>query len=394
MPLDPLCIRVMQLSAIPGFGLKSFHTLLDRLDDADDLLSLTVEQLASLELSSKLKQTLARAIESEFADADSILERSQRWLDASPRRHLICLQSECYPRKLAEVYQPPALLYCEGDLGLFDQPSVAMVGSRKSSLQALRYAQRFAKQLSDEGFCVVSGLALGVDAASHQGALQGDGKTIAVLGTGLDQIYPKQHEALAQQIIEEGGLLVSEMKLGTAARPSNFPRRNRLVSGLSDGVLVVEAGLQSGSLITARFAAEQGREVFAIPGPIDSPGTKGCHALIKEGAALVDSLEDLLEPLRFPVGRLQRFDGKLATQEATSQAPSASSNPSSQAELALPVLTEQEQQLYEQLSYEALSFDELQSLTQLTPSVMTQTLLSLEIKQCAAMVPGGYQRLK
>lgn len=190
------------------------------------------------------------------------------------------------------------LLFIAGDPSLLERPQLAMVGSRRASRNGLDNAHAFSRSLAGAGFVITSGLALGIDGAAHQGALDVDGKTVAVLGTGLERLYPQRHIGLARQIVEAGGALVSELPLDCPPQASNFPRRNRIISGLSLGVLVVEASPSSGSLITARLAAEQGREVYAIPGSIHHPGARGCHQLIRQGAALVESVEDVLEALR------------------------------------------------------------------------------------------------
>src|SRR6185436_376554 len=194
------------------------------------------------------------------------------------------------------IPDPPPLLYCRGRTELLERPALALVGSRNASAQGASNAERFARSFSNAGLPIVSGLAQGIDAAAHRGGLSGPGSTIAVLGTGVDLIYPQANAALAAEIAA-GGLLLSEFPLGTKALAHNFPRRNRLISGLAQGCLVVEAALASGSLITARAAAEQGREVFAVPGSIHSPLSKGCHALIKSGAKLAESAEDVLSEL-------------------------------------------------------------------------------------------------
>lgn len=221
---------------------------------------------------------------------------------AQAGNHLLTLADDAYPQALLTIPDPPALLYAKGRLELLTRPALAIVGSRNATAQGMQNAEHFARTLSHSGMAVVSGLALGIDAAAHLGACSaepGCGSTIAVTGTGLDLVYPAKHRALAHRIAEHGCLL-SEYPLGTPAIASNFPRRNRLISGLSLGVLVVEGALQSGSLITARSALEQSREVFAIPGSIHSPLAKGCHRLIREGAKLVESAQDILEELRWP----------------------------------------------------------------------------------------------
>ncbi|MDV7212668.1 DNA-processing protein DprA, partial [Azotobacter beijerinckii] len=219
------------------------------------------------------------------------------WLE-EPRRQLLVLGEPAYPALLAELDDAPPLLFVEGDPTLLERPQLAMVGSRRASKPGLDTARAFARHLAGAGFVVTSGLALGIDGAAHQGALDAGGRTVAVLGTGLKRLYPARHERLAAEILAGGGALVSELPLDCPPQASNFPRRNRIISGLSLGVLVVEASPSSGSLITARLAAEQGREVYAIPGSIHHPGARGCHQLIRDGATLVESVEHILEALR------------------------------------------------------------------------------------------------
>lgn len=218
------------------------------------------------------------------------------WLGQADN-HLLTLGDPYYPQRLLETDQPPPVLYAKGNLQVLKRPGLAIVGSRHATPQGESTAENFAESLCRAGFAVVSGLALGIDGAAHRGALKADGATIAVVGTGLDIVYPARHKSLAHQVAQYG-LLLSEYPLGTPSLTHNFPRRNRIISGLSEGCLVVEANIDSGSLITARLAIEQGREVFAIPGSIHSPVAKGCHALIKQGAKLVESTEDILSELR------------------------------------------------------------------------------------------------
>lgn len=248
----------------------------------------------------------------EPAGLDQQVEATQAWLAgglplASGRRSrfVLSLADAAYPAALLEAADPPLLLFAQGQLDLLARPAVAVVGSRNPTPQGQENAYAFAKALSEAGVTVVSGLALGVDGAAHSGALDGhhgaaSGGTIAVVGTGLDVVYPKAHQALAQRMSTQG-LMLSEFALGTAPLAGNFPKRNRIVAALSRGTLVIEAALQSGSLITARLAAEMGREVLAIPGSIHSPQARGCHALIKQGAKLVETAQDVLEELRLGV---------------------------------------------------------------------------------------------
>ena len=221
-----------------------------------------------------------------------LIESSLSWLESSSNKHIICFDSPHYPAQLKEISSPPLLLYAQGDIALLTEPQIALVGSRKCTPYGQEKAYHFAGLLSAAGFTITSGLAIGIDGCAHQGALDKQGKTIAVLGTGLNNIYPKRHLKLAQKIIENG-LLLSEFYPDSPALPSNFPRRNRIISGLSLGVLVIEASKHSGSLITARYAIEQNRDVFAIPGSIDNSEACGCHQLIQQGAKLVINAQDI-----------------------------------------------------------------------------------------------------
>lgn len=228
------------------------------------------------------------------ADDDAGVRADRDWLDADARHHLLARDDPRYPEVLRTITQPPLALFVAGDAALLAQPQVAVVGARAATPQGLENAHAFAAALSQRGLVITSGLAAGVDGAAHQGALAAAGATIAVCGTGLDRVYPARHQALAREILARGGALVSEFPLGTPSVPANFPRRNRIISGLALGVLVVEASRDSGSLITARRALEQGREVFAIPGSIHNPLAKGCHQLIREGAKLTETADDIL----------------------------------------------------------------------------------------------------
>lgn len=293
----------------------------------------------------------------------ALLARTLDWLD-QPGNRLLTLADPDYPQSLLETADPPPVLYLKGRPALLNAPTLAVVGSRNATPQGVRDAEAFAAELSAAGWTIVSGLAMGIDAAAHRGGLSGVGATLAVVGTGLDTVYPALNHALAHRIAAEGALL-SEFPLGAGAHPGHFPRRNRLISGLARGVLVVEAALQSGSLITARQAAELGREVFALPGSIHSPLSKGCHALIKQGAKLAESAADLLEELggRRPV--------------------------------AAPVaLGAEEDALLARLDFEPIDLETLCERTNLTLEQAYAMLLPLELAGRLAKLPGGrYQRL-
>lgn len=297
-------------------------------------------------------------------------EATWAWLAGDERRGVVTLGDADYPQRLLDIADPPLLLYTLGRRALLNAASLAIVGSRNPTPQGAENARRFARHLSQAGLTVVSGLALGVDGAAHEGALEGPGRTVAVVGTGLDSVYPKRHLALARRLADEG-LLVSEYPLGTPPLRPNFPRRNRLISGLARGTLVVEAAVHSGSLITARLAAEQGREVFAIPGSIHSPQSRGCHLLIKQGAKLVESADDILEELH-----LERPPVPAGPAVAAPTAPGAGD----------PVL--------EALGHDPASLDALVARTGWPAQQLSARLLELELEGQVARLPGQlFQRL-
>lgn len=307
------------------------------------------------------------------ADLEALTRRTLEWA-AQDARHIVTLADPHYPPSLLDTADPPPLLYAMGDIGLLQQPAIALVGSRNASRQGMEDAQGFAATLAAAGYCVVSGLASGIDSAAHIGALQATGgaSTIAVIGTGADIVYPARNRALAHRIAESG-LIVSEYPLGTPAIAANFPRRNRVISGLSSGVMVVEAALQSGSLITARMALDQGREVFAIPGSIHSPLSKGCHVLIRQGAKLVESAEDVLEELRpSQPGRMRTLPVR---------------TPRLAPEPAL-------QELLELIGFDPVDFNTLVDRASLDAATLSTQLLSLELAQLIEVLPGArYRRL-
>ena len=299
------------------------------------------------------------------------LARTLEWL-AQPGNHVLTLADADYPKRLLEIPDPPALLYIKGNSRLLEASSLAIVGSRNATPQGLQNAQAFARDLSRRGWTIVSGLALGIDASAHEGGLDGDGSTIAVIGTGLDIVYPARNHTLAHRIAASG-VIVSEYPLGTQALAGNFPRRNRIISGLARGVIVVEAALQSGSLITAREAADQGREVFAIPGSIHSALSKGCHQLIKQGAKLVEAASDILEELGAPAPLKQGAQTIPAEQPPTDGATA---------------------DLLAALGHDPIDVDSLIARSGLTPDRAYAILLMLELDGQVGKLPGGrYQRL-
>lgn len=313
---------------------------------------------------------LVAALSQPPASLAAQLETTLRWLaEAQPgqARRIVTLGDPLYPAPLLQTADPPLLLYLQGTAALQGaQARLAIVGSRNPTPQGVANARQFAQALSRSGLCIVSGLALGIDAAAHEGALEGGGETIAVVGTGLDIEYPTRNADLMRRISAHG-LLVSEYPLGTPPVPANFPRRNRIISGLSRGTLVVEAALRSGSLITARMAAEQGREVFAIPGSIHSPQSRGCHELIRQGAKLVESAQHVLEELSLPP----------SPPAGPVHEPAAPENP-----------------LLAQMGFDAVSLDALCARTGLSAASLQAALLALELEGTVARLPGGlFQRV-
>lgn len=293
-----------------------------------------------------------------------------RWAEES-HHHILTWGDPRYPAQLMHAADAPPVLFIAGDPAVLQQRQLAIVGSRNPSPSGLEHAQQFACRLVQAGLAITSGLALGIDAASHQGALQAKGVTIAVLGCGLDRIYPRSHATLARAIVADGGAVVTEFPIGVRPKAEHFPRRNRIVSGLSLGVLVVEATLRSGSLITARLAAEQGREVFAIPGSIHNPLARGCHLLIRQGAKLVETVDDILEEL----GCLA---GAFATTNTTTEVAQGKNS-----------LAEDCRQLLECLGYESASIDQMAQRSGLSAAAVTSLAIQLELNGLIRRTPDG-----
>jgi DNA processing protein len=324
------------------------------------------------------------------------LDTALAWL-LEPGNHLLTLADATYPPSLLEIADPPPVLYVKGDPALLQRPALAMVGARSATPQGIANAEAFARALSEAGFTIVSGLALGIDAASHRGALAAHrdaqtGSTIAVIGTGADRIYPASNATLAREIAARGAI-VSEFPLTTPPKRQNFPRRNRLIAGLTRGVLVVEAALGSGSLITARLAADSGREVFAIPGSIHSPLARGCHHLIRQGAKLVETAEDILEEIATAQER--------STPRTTPRTPPSSRHTEAprkapqQSPLPLPALSPDATRVLEALGDETGDIDTLATTTGLTIDALYAILLPLELEGIVARLAGGrFQRVR
>jgi DNA processing protein len=314
------------------------------------------------------KAGLPRALHPSLRKPDAqTIEHDRAWL-GGPNRHLITIDDERYPPALKEIAQAPLALFCQGNVELLAAPQIAIVGARAASPEGLDNARKFASILAKAGLVVTSGLAQGVDGAAHRGALDAGGGTIAVCGTGLDRVYPAKHRELAHEISEKG-LLISEFSPGMPPSAENFPRRNRIISGLSLGVLVVEAAARSGSLITARLALEQGRDVFAIPGSIHNPAAKGCHAMIRQGAKLVDSARDILEEVAPRLGL---------------RVPAEKSSGAFEPKLDAP-----QRKVLEAIGHAPTSFDTLVERVAMSVEELSSILLMLELEGLVAAAPGG-----
>lgn len=349
-----------------GIGNRGLRRLLQHFDTPEAIFAASGAQLRDIGLSAAIIDSL------QHPDWPAV-DKDLAWLSAADNR-LIRLGDGAYPPLLAETPDPPLLLFVHGDPDYLLQPQLAIVGSRNPSRDGLALAEDFAAYLSGCGLTICSGLAAGIDAAAHRGALRGAAGTVAVTGTGLDRVYPAGHRELAHQIAADG-VLVSEFPPGTPPLAANFPRRNRIISGLSLGTLVVEAALRSGSLITARQALEQGREVFAIPGSIHNPLARGCHALIREGAKLVENGAHILE--------------ELADHLTFNQPPPNLPAPLLGGDTPTKELSPEYNELLDIMGYEPVAVDQLVQRTGLTPEQLSSMLLLLELEDRVHSSPGG-----
>lgn len=357
MPLDAELASWVALSQISGLGGQGLRRLLQAFGSPDGVFKAPLSSLKQ-----HVKPAVAKAI---MLGPDQLqLTPLANWLN-DPVNGVITLADPDYPQSLLNISDPPPLLYFKGRRDLLLHDAIAIVGSRHATTQGLNNAAAFAQTLGATGLCIISGMAHGIDAAAHRGGLDTVGSSIAVVGTGLDKIYPAANRELAHSLAEQG-LLVSEFPLGTPPLAANFPRRNRIISGLSQGCLVVEASLQSGSLITARMAVEQGRDVFAIPGSIHSPQAKGCHFLIKQGAKLVECAQDILDELNASFAPVPIVEP-----------PTTDGHP-----------------LYAYLGFDPIDLDTLCLRSGLTIEALSAILLQLELEGRVATLPGGlYQRI-
>ena len=354
----------LRLGTTPGIGRATARQLLAALGSAERVLAADESTLAAL-----VSPDVIRLIKRRHADDEALLDATERWLagaSAEAPRDLVVLGDPRYPTLLVHTADPPLLLFTLGRVELLATPGVAVVGSRGATPQGMDNARAFARFLSERKLTIVSGLAMGIDGAAHEGGLAGPGSTVAFVGTGLDRVYPARHAALMRRISEQG-LVASEYPLGAIAHALHFPRRNRLIAGISLGTLVVEAAVESGSLITARMALENGREVFAIPGSIHSPQSRGCHRLIQEGAKLVETGEDVLRELR--------LDSPQASLFAEQPAADVAGDPDAALKAAL--------------GHDPVTFDVLSARTGLPSERLAARLLELELQGQVQRLPGG-----
>ncbi len=356
----------LRLGATPGIGRATARRLLAALGSAERVLAADETTLAAL-----VGTDVIRVLKRRDPDDEARVATTERWLaTAAPNapRGLVVLGDPRYPELLVQTADPPLLLFTLGRVELLAAPSVAIVGSRGATPQGMDNARAFARFLSERQLTIVSGLAMGIDGAAHEGGLAGPGSTIAFVGTGLDRVYPARHAKLMQRIAEQG-LVASEFPLGMPAQPEHFPRRNRLIAGASLGTLVVEAAVESGSLITARMALESSREVFAIPGSIHSPQSRGCHRLIQEGAKLVETGDDILRELRLDAPQRSLFGTPDANERDATEDPDAA--------------------LKAALGHDPVNFDVLAARTGLPSDRLAARLLELELAGQVQRLPGG-----
>ncbi len=384
----------LQIWRAAGIGPATLNRLLNHFGSANAALAASDTELSQAGLKPDTLQHL-RAVPADAAAAD--LE----WLHRAAHRHILVPEDRLYPKLLRDVKAAPPILFVVGNPELLNEPQLAMVGSRTPTSYGKDNAQAFAHYLAKHGISVTSGLALGIDAVSHQGALEAGGHTLAVIATGLDIMYPAKNRQLAEKIVEQGAI-VSEFPIGVKPQAQNFPRRNRIISGLSLGTLVVEAALQSGSLVTAQHALEQGREVFAIPGSIHSPLAHGCHRLIRQGAKLVETAADILEEL---APQLQAYLGFVSKSDEsppiqTNKPPKPLSflqavmTQANAEERSIASLDAEEQQILATIGLEPLPVDQIVIQTGLTTDVVSSMLLMLELQGYITACGGGrYKRL-
>jgi DNA processing protein len=348
------------LNALPAIGPVQTRRAIEVVGSAQGLLMETGSKLSAIK---GLKRPAVEALNhwSSHFDLDAELKKI-----AQHEVTILHWEHEQYPERLKEIYDPPLVLYCRGDVESLSRQGIGVVGSRRTTYYGLEAAKKLSYQMAYAGLCVFSGLARGIDTAAHQGAVAAKGRTVAVLGSSLDHLYPAENKELARKIVEQRGAVVSEFPFGTPPDRRTFPMRNRIVSGMSTGILVVEAGASSGALITAKMGLEQGKTIYAVPGRITSPESKGCHGLIKEGAKLVEEVEDILSEYEFSFSKPEIAPKRPWPDD----------------------LSPEEEKILEVMQTEEIQMDELIPKCGLSSSVVSVTLLRLEMRKLVRQLPG------
>lgn len=375
--------KLLTLLQIPQFGAQKIGRLLETVDFAEFC---TYDKTQLRQMGWNEKQ-----IQRWFSPEQRWIDEALNWA-GNPHCHLLTLFDENYPFLLRQIATAPPVLFVKGSVEILSQPQIAMVGSRDYSHYGEYWAGQFAADLIKHGIVVTSGLALGIDGFCHQRAIAENGQTVAVLGSGLNQVYPARHKRLAEEIIETGGALVSEFFPSQPPLAENFPRRNRIISGLSLGTLVVEATLNSGSLITARYALEQGREVFALPNAVQNPYAAGCHKLIKEGALLVDSVADMLQAIALQYQPQQANLFEPERQQAVEKPQNVARSATQTLAKNRPNLTACQHQIWEQIAFEPISIDDIAKHTEMSVETVLVEILTLELLGVIKAASGGYVR--
>ena len=375
-------VSLLKLLQVPQIGAQKIARLLAEID-FDQFCQFDKQQLRQIGWNEK-------QIQRWFQPDQAWINVALSWAEQEDNR-ILTLFDDDYPFLLRQISTAPPVLFVKGSVESLSLPQIAMVGSRDFSHYGEYWAGYFASELVKNGFAVTSGLAIGIDGFCHQRAVAEKGTTIAVLGSGLAQVYPARHKKLAEQIIETGGALMSEFFPNQPPIAENFPRRNRIISGLSLGTLVVEATINSGSLITARYALEQGREVFALPNAVQNPYSAGCHKLIKEGALLTESIEDILQAVQYQLQRepmqAELFEGE---RQAVDLVPRFTKSAAVPVAKTLPEMTACQQQIFEQISLEPIAIDEIAKAVEMDVSMLLVELLNLELLGVVKSVNGGY----
>lgn len=363
------------LNQIKGIGTKYALKIIENTSSLNDFFSHLNDYKPRLSLPKSLWDELDKGISEKHL---KYCDQVDQWLNKTKERHLITINSPYYPERLRQIHNPPLMIYVQGNIKSISMPQIAIVGTRKASCYGLQQAFKLASDLTNYHYGITSGLAIGIDTQAHLGALDANGTTIAVLGTGLDHIYPNQNQKIAYNIIQNGGSILSEFPLNTKPDRFNFPKRNRIISGLSLGTVIIESSLKSGSLITANYALEQNREVFALPGRIDQSYASGCHQLIRQGATLVTSVDDILaeiDPMYHTANLSQEKLNITQKIDDTSE------------------LSAGEKEVLSHIDYQITSINIIIEKAKLAPGEIYEHLLTLELMQKIEVIPGGYRKL-